>query len=77
MEVERRRDALERDTILAWQVNRIYLQTMNKKRLPALSSLLPKPEQTVNWTPSLEQQRAQLEEISRRYRIPLKVVPAA
>lgn len=74
----RRRDEHERDTTLAWQVNRIYVQTANKKRLPSLASLLPnETAQKVNWKPSLEQQRAQLEDISRKYRIPMTVIPAA
>lgn len=72
----RRRDEHERDTTLAWQVNRIHL--MSQKKLPSLASLLPKDTaQKVNWKPSLEQQRAQLEDISRKYRIPMKVIPAA
>ena len=79
MATVRRRDELERDTTLAWQANRIYVQTMNKHRLPALSSLLPKSdgEKRVNWRPSLAEQRSNLLEISRRYKIPIKEVTAA
>ncbi len=72
-----RRDQLERDTTLAWQVVKFYCQSKSKG-LPSLSSVLPKKnDERVNWRPSLEQQRANLEAISRQYRIPLKVVPAA
>lgn len=78
MAAERRRDEFERDTTLAWQVNRVYVQTMNKKKLPSLESLLPKAKTKVmNFKPSLEEQRANLMEISRRYKIPIKEVPAA
>lgn len=73
----RHRDEFERDTTLAWQANRIHM--MSSKRLPALSALLPKTDggKKVNWKPSLEEQRANLLEISRRYKIPIKEVPAA
>ncbi len=71
------RDRVERDTTLAWQVIRFYCQAKSKG-LPALASVLPKKKgERMNWRPTLDQQRANLEAISRQYRIPLKVVSAA
>lgn len=78
MAAVRRRDEFERDTTLAWQANKIYVTTMNKKRLPSLDSLLPKKTgKVLNWRPSLEQQRAGLLDISRMYKIPIKEVTAS
>lgn len=73
---ERKRDEFERDTTLAWQVVRIYVQTMNKKRMPDLDTLMPRVKRSMS-APSLEQQRAQLEEIGRRYRFKKTALSAA
>lgn len=73
--VARRRlqDQANRDIALAWWAVRIYLITMNKKKLPDLQSLMVA---TTTGTPkqSPDAMRAALEMLSRRYGIPLKQV---
>jgi hypothetical protein len=39
---ERMFEQVERDTVLAWQIVRIWAVTRSKKRLPKLTSVLPK-----------------------------------
>jgi len=79
MEVEiaelRRRDQFERDTVLAWQVNRIHVQTHNDKRLPSLAYLLePQTKPQPGQRPSLAHQKAMLQRISTQYGIPIRPV---
>lgn len=65
---EVRRKQFERDTTLAWQANRIYVQTQNQKRLPKLSSLIPKRHGSPSMgRPSLESQKATLFQLAQQY----------
>ena len=60
----RQRDVFERDTVQAYQVVRIYVETMNKKRMPKLSTLVGQSEK-----PQSARQMAQaLSVLRQRYR---------
>lgn len=68
-------DAFERDTIQAWQENRIYFESMRDKRLPDLKQMFgERGRKRTKGIPSLEEQKASLMEISKKYGIPMKTV---
>lgn len=69
-------DAFERDTMQAWQDNRIYFETMRDKRMPDPKQLLggESRRKRTRGVPTLEEQKASLMEISKKYGIPMRTV---
>jgi hypothetical protein len=65
-------DRFERDTVQVWQANRIYVETMNKKRLPPLSSLIEPKTVARRRRPTAQEQQDAIYLLSHRYGIPLR-----
>lgn len=62
---ERQADDFERATLIGYQAVSVYVRTMNKKKMPKFSDLVPKAKMS-NATRSPEQARAVLELIAAR-----------
>jgi len=62
----RANDRHERDTVLAYQVVRIYVETMNKKRMPKLSALLNRTTAKIDPHTRRDKARAVLQMIAAR-----------
>lgn len=68
----RGRDELERDTRIGYQAVRIYVETMNHKRMPTFQKLLPWNVSQGAPTPS--EQKARFEALSAHIGVPIRPV---
>ncbi len=76
---DRQRVGYERDVVLAWQVERVSILAMERdggRRLPALTTLLPKAPSAKREGQTREELVHTLHVLSAQYRIPLRVTPA-
>jgi hypothetical protein len=63
----RARDRFDRDTLQAWQVVRIYFQSMNDKKMPAIDSLMSDRAAAQPRVQSREEQLEALKMLSQMY----------
>ena len=64
MSRERQQDEFERATLIGYQAVNVYVRTMNKKKMPKFTDLIPSKPSTGRRRP--EQARAMLELIAAR-----------